>query len=600
VAEWLKAADCKSARFSVRWFESSPVHQYIISNSSGCLESRDPLLPKLTGSDVGGKMSFADRKGSCLQLQHLECHVYSVVVATSRPAIKRRAKKLVVRLSLLTDKSVQQCLIVDKHNMKRRSLKNFIVVLAAGATACGGGGGTGSGGGGTVTVPPTATTPPSPPPPTTTACSLRNRQDFASSVLNEWYLFPETLPAALDPTPFTTVQAYIDALVATARGQGRDRFFTYITSIAEENAFFSSGATAGFGVRFAYQSNRLFVTEAFEGAPALAAGIDRGTEVLAIGTSTSNLVTVAEILASQGATGVTAALGPSTAGTARVLRVSNATGTQDVTVTKATFNIDPLSSRYGNKVIDNGAQRVGYINMRTFISTADNQLRSAFEDFRAQGITNFVIDFRYNGGGLVSTAELMGDLMGGNRFSSDVFTVTRFRPSKSSNNETKRFVVQAQSVSPVKIAFISTGATASASELVMNSFIPFLGANTALIGANSFGKPVGQIAVDQTSCDDRIRVVAFAKDNAAGQGDYFSGLASNFRTTCAAADDITKPLGDPQEASLRTALDFVAGRSCTPVSVGQSAQSAASSNVRRLLPLPQDPSIAQREVPGAF
>ena len=24
VAEWLKAADCKSARFSVRWFESSP------------------------------------------------------------------------------------------------------------------------------------------------------------------------------------------------------------------------------------------------------------------------------------------------------------------------------------------------------------------------------------------------------------------------------------------------------------------------------------------------------------------------------------------------------------------------------------------------
>jgi hypothetical protein len=30
VAEWLKAADCKSARFSVRWFESSPVHQFFI------------------------------------------------------------------------------------------------------------------------------------------------------------------------------------------------------------------------------------------------------------------------------------------------------------------------------------------------------------------------------------------------------------------------------------------------------------------------------------------------------------------------------------------------------------------------------------------
>jgi predicted ester cyclase len=28
VAEWLKAADCKSAHASVRWFESSPVHQF--------------------------------------------------------------------------------------------------------------------------------------------------------------------------------------------------------------------------------------------------------------------------------------------------------------------------------------------------------------------------------------------------------------------------------------------------------------------------------------------------------------------------------------------------------------------------------------------
>jgi hypothetical protein len=28
VAEWLKAADCKSARVTVRWFESSPVHHF--------------------------------------------------------------------------------------------------------------------------------------------------------------------------------------------------------------------------------------------------------------------------------------------------------------------------------------------------------------------------------------------------------------------------------------------------------------------------------------------------------------------------------------------------------------------------------------------
>ena len=481
--------------------------------------------------------------------------------------------------------------------MKKKSLNSIILILAAGVTACGGGGS--DSGSGFVTVPPTSATPP-PSPPSSTSCSLTNRQNFAASVLNEWYLFPETLPAALSPAPYTSVQAYIDALTATARGQGRDRFFTYITSIQEENAFYASGATAGFGVRFSYQGSRIFVIEAFEGAPALAAGIDRGTEILSIGLDSSNLVPVADILASQGSAGVSSALGPNTVGTTRTFRIADASGTRNVTVTKADYNIDPLSSRYGVKVIDNGGQRVGYINMRTFISTADNQLRTAFADFRAQGITNFVIDFRYNGGGLVSTAEIMGDLLGGNRFTSDVFTVTRFRASKASNNETRRFTPQSQSVSPVKIAFISTNATASASELVMNSFVPYLGVNAALIGSNSYGKPVGQIAVDQTACDDRIRVVAFAKENAAGQGDYYSGLAGTMRTTCAAADDITRPLGDPQEASLRTALDFVAGRSCTAIAVGQSAQSTSTRTERRILPVPENANTAQREVPGSF
>jgi carboxyl-terminal processing protease len=480
----------------------------------------------------------------------------------------------------------------------QKSLKNLIVVLAAGATACGGGG-NGGGSSGTVTVPPVGTTPP--PPPTSSACSLRNRQDFAFSVLNEWYLFPETLPASLDPSPYSSVQTYIDALTATARSQGRDRFFTFATSIAEENAFFSSGSTAGFGIRLVYQGSRLFVTEAFEGAPALAAGIDRGAEIVSIGTTAANLVPVSDILASQGADGVTNALGPSTAGTTRVLRITDAGGTRDITVTKADFNITPLSSRYGVRVIDNGGgQRVGYINMRTFISTADTQLRNAFNDFRAQGITNFVIDFRYNGGGLVSTAELMGDLLGGNRSTNDIFSITRYRTSKSSNNETRRFRPQSQSVSPVKIAFISTNATASASELVMNSFIPHLGVNAALVGGNTFGKPVGQIALDQAACDDRIRVVAFAKDNAAGQGDYYSGLASSMRTTCAAADDITRPLGDAQEASLRTALDFIAGRSCTSVAAAQAKQTPQQRAAKEVMLSPQSPNVAQREVPGLF
>jgi carboxyl-terminal processing protease len=481
--------------------------------------------------------------------------------------------------------------------MAQKDLRNIIFALAAAATtaACGGGGTPTSGGGGT----PTSGTPPTPP--TSGTCSLRARQDFAFSVLDEWYLFPETLPASRDPSTFTTVESYIDALTATARGQGRDRFFTFLTSIEQENAFFSSGATAGFGIRLSFQSGpaRVLIAEAFEGAPALAAGIDRGTEILAIGTTESNLRNVSDIIAAEGNAGVSAALGPSTAGTIRVLRVTDAAGPHNLTISKADFELTPVSSRYGATVINDGTRRVAYINLRTFISSADDQLRSAFANYRAQGITDYIIDFRYNGGGLISTAGVMYDLLGGARSTSDIASVQSFRPSKASRNETRRFAPNSRSVRPVRIAFIGTSSTASASELVMNTFVPYLGVNAALIGADTSGKPVGQIALDQATCDDRIRVVAFSTQNSANQGFYYDGMASVMRATCQAPDDLTKPLGDPTEGSVRTALDFIAGRACTPIAGGTAAKRIGTPDQRELL-TPDAPTPAQREVPGLF
>jgi C-terminal processing protease CtpA/Prc len=130
--------------------------------------------------------------------------------------------------------------------------------------------------------------------------------------------------------------------------------------------------------------------------------------------------------------------------------------------------LTPVSSRYGARIIDDGGKKVGYVNLRTFISTADPALRQAFADFRAQGIIEVIVDFRYNGGGLVSTANLLGDLLGGNRTTSEVFSFTTFRPEKASNNSTRFFSPQPQSVSPTKLAFIGTSSSASASELVIN------------------------------------------------------------------------------------------------------------------------------------
>jgi hypothetical protein len=476
-------------------------------------------------------------------------------------------------------------------------------VLSLLLASCGGGGGSTSGSNaGPVTVTPT----PSPTPTPTAGCGLAARQGFAKAVIDEWYLFPGDVASGVNPASFTNVDAYIDALVAPARALGKDRFFTYITSIAEENAFFASGSSAGFGIRLTYDAaaNQVVIAEAYEGAPALAAGIDRGTRIVAIGATASNMRTIAAIVAAEGTQGITNALGPNDPGITRVLRIQDAAGTRDVTISKADYSLDPISDRYGAKIISEGGRNYGYLNLRTFISSANPQLRAAFLNFRNQGVTDVIIDFRYNGGGLVSTAELMGDLMGEGRGGS-IFSQTVFRASKAVENDEHRFAPTAESIAPTRIAFIGTGSTASASELVINSMLPYLGTNMTLVGSNTFGKPVGQIALDKAECDDRMRVVAFATANSTGAGDYYNGLAPKIGNSCAAGDDLSLPLGDPREASVRAAIDFLSGAGCptriAEASVGAAAQ---SSNVRVLaepeMLVPDRPSAAQRELPGLF
>ena len=321
---------------------------------------------------------------------------------------------------------------------RRLSLRTAIITSCAlVVAACGGGGesspsgggsgpitgGGGSGGG------------------SSDGCSLSARQDWALSVLQEWYLFPELLDTSVNKANFNDLQSYLDALVAPARAQNKDRFFTYITSIEEENELINSGSNAGFGFRLIYDvsNNRVYLAEVFESGPAFPAGFDRGTEILQIGSSS-----VASLMASGGPQAVSDALGPSDPGIARSFRIRSVDGTErTVSVTKQEFGLDPISNRYGVKILDDGAGgKAGYINLRTFIvQNAGPQLREAFAQFRRQGITNVILDLRYNGGGLVSVAELLGDLMA-DGLEGQVFSRTLLRPSKAAENSNDAFSEQ--------------------------------------------------------------------------------------------------------------------------------------------------------------
>src|SRR3546814_5170092 len=96
------------------------------------------------------------------------------------------------------------------------------------------------------------------------------------------------------------------------------------------------------------RSQVVVIAEAYEDAPALDAGIDRGARISAIGTSSGNMRSISSIVASQGTAGIIDALGPDTAGGTRVLRVTDAAGTRKLSVTTAAYDIHPIPHPHEN------------------------------------------------------------------------------------------------------------------------------------------------------------------------------------------------------------------------------------------------------------
>lgn len=464
-----------------------------------------------------------------------------------------------------------------------KTMRFSCLLVAAVLAGCGGG----SGGGGTV--------------PGGGTCSVGAQKAFVLDVARDWYLFPNLLPAQVNVDSYPTAQDLLDALTAEARAQGIDRFFSYVTTRQADDSFLQEGQFIGFGFRNRVEGSRLFFIEVFESSPASEAGLARGAELLAVD-SGSGFVPIADILATD--PGLENAFGPSTEGVQRRFRFRKDGGTTEATLTKRIVTIRPIPAD-GVAVLDlpaNPAVRVGYVNLRSYISSASTPLRDAFGQLRGQGIDYFIFDLRYNGGGLLSVAGLVGDLFGRSRAANDVQYRLRFNPARSGSDETRLFRSEPQSVMPVRIAFITTGATASASEVTVNSLKPWLDpANVAIIGEDTFGKPVGQSAFDLAGCDTRLRLVTFRTANRDDESDYYNGLADTLLWACAADDDITRPMSAASEASTAAALNWLGTGACPgPALVAPAIQQKARADLPRRYPVPSRPSPAQAHLPGLY
>lgn len=390
-------------------------------------------------------------------------------------------------------------------------------------------------------------------------CAVIGQNLTIRSIMRDWYFWYRDMPDA-DPARSATPEDYLDAL----RFLPLDRF-SYLADAEADRAFFSESQFIGIGIR-----NRLIaaddlrIVDVFAGSPAEQAGLRRGDRLLEI-----NGRLVSELIANDE---LDAAFGPAEIGFSLTLRIRRLDGTEvTVTVVKGLVTIPTVAL---TTTFDVGGATVGYILFENFVQPSFAALDTAFTTLRFAGASEIVLDLRYNGGGLLSVAQYLASLVGGVNTSGRVFLSLLHNDKHQADNFTAGFLNLPNALSANRLVVLTTSATASASEVIINALRPFI--DVVVVGTTTFGKPVGQYGFD--FCDKVLHPVSFETVNANGEGRYFDGLAP----TCEAVDDVTRALGDPQEATLAEALNYLATGQCLPETAARRQALAAQKTAYRL------------------
>ena len=423
--------------------------------------------------------------------------------------------------------------------------KLFVLLVSTTLVACGGGADTGP-------------NVPSGP----TACSNDNQKQFVLDALYFWYLWNDLLPANINIDDYASPEELVFEVTTTFGpqnpGGGPLDLFSSVGSAQADQQFFGEGKFEGFGFSWRFEGSDMRLTSVFAGSPADGGGLERGHTILSL-----NGRTVTDITNNEG---LSAFFDANDTVTFELQRVDMSVFTTPP-VTKAIVTIDPIPNA-NIRIIDMGAgvPPLGYFELSHFLSTANPEFDTVFADFVAAGVKDVVIDMRYNIGGLVSTAELLGDYLGG--FANDglVFSNTEFNADRAADNNSSSFFARlGNSIDLTRVIVIASRRTASAPELVTNSMFPY--ADVWIVGDDTFGKPVGQIGIQ--FCEKILRPTSFQVTNANGEGDYFDGLPVD----CPAADNLEIPVGADNDPNIVAAKSISSTGACPVMSVpgGQQA-----------------------------
>ena len=216
-------------------------------------------------------------------------------------------------------------------------------------------------------------------------------------------------------------------------------------------------------------------------------------------------------------------------------------------------------------------QKIGYLMYNAFTRDFDSQLNGVFAQFKADAITNLVIDLRYNGGGSVETAIDLSSMITG-QFYNQVFANEEWNTDRQAEYASPKlfdnqiFTGEAiNSLNLTKTYVLTTKRSASASELVINGLNPYI--DMTQVGDTTTGKyqasfllydaPAPNFSKSQANPGHTYAMLplVFKTSNAVGFTDYAEGLFPDIQLK----EDYTNlgVLGDVNEPLLAAALNDI-------------------------------------------
>ena len=259
--------------------------------------------------------------------------------------------------------------------------------------------------------------------------------------------------------------------------------------------------------------------------------------------------------------------------------------TEEIALVKSTYTENPILDQ---RVIETSGKKIGYLmyNGFTGTDTFDSELNAAFGTFKSEGITDLVLDLRYNPGGSVSTATWLASMITG-QFTGDVFVKEEWNSDWQTYFETNspedllnpfvdimekttttNSVTFSESINHLnfsKVYVITSQSTASASELIINGLTPYI--DVVQVGDVTVGKYQASRTLYDSPTFSKTEVNAthtyamqpliYKSSNANGNTDYFDGLDPDIYLK----EDYGNlgELGDVSEPLLAAAISDITG-----------------------------------------